>query len=62
MNGLIESVKPLGSEGVLLATCGTSQLTARVEPQTQAKPQVALGLVLDMNHVHLFDRDTQKSY
>ena len=62
LKALIEVVEPIGSEVVLLANCGSSQLTARVDPQTQAKPQVPLELVLDMNHMHLFDRDSQKAY
>ena len=62
LNALIDVVEPLGSEVVLLATCGSSQLTARVDPQTTAKPQMQLELVLDMNRMHLFDRDTQVAY
>ncbi len=62
LNALIEVVEPIGSEVVLLASCGSSQLTARVDPQTQAKPQVQLELVLDMNHMHLFDSDTKDAY
>ena len=62
LNSVIEVVEPIGSEVVLLATCGSSQLTARVDPQTQAKPQRPLELILDAHHMHLFDRDTKKSY
>jgi len=62
LNALIEVVEPIGSEVVLLATCGASQLTARVEPQTQAKPQMHLDLILDMNHMHLFDFETKDAF
>ena len=62
LNALIEVVEPIGSEVVLLGTCGTSQLTARVDPQTHAKPQMQLELVLDMNQMHLFDSDTKEAY
>ncbi len=62
LKALIDVVEPLGSEVVLLATCGSSQLTARVDPQTMAKPQMQLKLVLDMNRMHLFDRDTHVAY
>ncbi len=62
LNASIEVVEPIGSEVVLLATCGSSRLTARVDPQTCAKPQMQLELVLDMNHMHLFDRTTKDAY
>ena len=62
LNALVEVVEPIGSEVVLLASCGSTQLTARVDPQTQARPQMQLKLILDMNHMHLFDRDTKQAY
>ena len=62
LNALIEVVEPIGSEVVLLATCGSTQLTARVDPQSRAKPQMQLELILDMNHMHLFDRTTKDAY
>ena len=62
LGALIEVVEPIGSEVVLLATCGSSQLTARVDPQTRAKPQMQLDLLLDMNHMHLFDSESKRAY
>ena len=62
LNTLIEVVEPIGSEVVLLAACGILQLTARVDPQTKAKPQMQLELVLDMNHMHIFNSDTKEAY
>jgi multiple sugar transport system ATP-binding protein len=62
LSALVEVVEPIGSEVVLLAVCGASQLTARVDPQTRAKPQMRLELILDMNYMHLFDKDTKEAY
>ncbi len=62
LKSVIEVVEPIGSEVILLATCGSSQLTARVDPTTRVKPQMAVNLVLDMNRMHLFDADTQQAY
>jgi len=62
LKALIEVVEPIGSEVVLLATYGSCQLTARVDPQTRAKPQMQLELIMDMNHMHLFDNDTKEAY
>jgi multiple sugar transport system ATP-binding protein len=62
IKAIIEVVEPIGSEVILLATCGSTQLTARVDPATQVKPQMAVELVLDMNQMHLFDGDTKHAY
>jgi multiple sugar transport system ATP-binding protein len=62
LKALIEVVEPIGSEVVLLATCGASHLTARVDPKTRAKPQMQLELIMDMNHMHLFDNETNEAY
>jgi multiple sugar transport system ATP-binding protein len=62
LKSIIEVVEPIGSEVILLASCGTEQLTARVDPTTRVKPQMAVNLVLDMNRMHLFDADTLQAY
>jgi multiple sugar transport system ATP-binding protein len=59
---IIEVVEPIGSEVILLAKCGSAQLTARVDPATQVKPQMAVELILDMNRMHLFDEETKQAY
>ena len=58
----IEVVEPIGSEVILLANSGSNQLTARVDPATQVKPQMTVDLILDMNRMHLFDEETKQSY
>ena len=59
---IIEVVEPIGSEVILLAKCGSAQMTARVDPATQVKPQIAVELILDMNRMHLFDEETKQAY
>lgn len=58
----IEVVEPIGSEVILLVKCGSDPLTARVDPGTQLKPQTDVELILDLNHMHLFDAETKKAY
>ena len=58
----IDVVEPIGSEIVLLASCGSDQLTARVEPQTCVRPQMEMEFLLDMNYVHIFDKVTTEAY
>ena len=62
LKATIEVVEPIGSEVILLASCGSNQLTARVDSQTQAKPQMEMELLLDMNNMHLFDSVTKEAY
>lgn len=58
----IEVVEPIGSEIILLASCGSDQLTARVDPQTRAKPQMEMEFLLDMSRIHIFDDVTKEVY
>jgi multiple sugar transport system ATP-binding protein len=58
----IDVVEPIGSEIILLASCGSDQLTARVDPQTRAKPQAEMEFLLDMSRTHIFDKVTKEAY
>lgn len=62
LKATIEVIEPIGSEIILLFSCGSNQLTARVNSQTKAKPQMEMELLFDMNHVHLFDKVTKEAY
>ncbi len=62
LKATIEVVEPIGSEVILLARCGSTEVTARVGPETQVKPQMPVDLILDMNRMHLFDEHTQQAY
>lgn len=62
LEAVIEVVEPIGSDVILLASCGSDQLTARVDPHTNAKPQTSMDFLLDMNHMHLFDKVTKEAY
>ena len=62
LQATVEVVEPIGSETVLIAVYGRHQLTARVDAKTPARPQESLELVLDMNHMHLFDKQTRQAY
>jgi multiple sugar transport system ATP-binding protein len=58
----IDVVEPIGSEIILLASCGTDQLTARVDPQTRATPHMEMEFMIDMRRIHLFDIITKEAY
>ena len=62
LEATVEVVEPIGSQVILLASCGSENLTACVDPQTQAKPNTAIKFVVDTNRLHLFDKQTEKAY
>jgi multiple sugar transport system ATP-binding protein len=62
LRATVEVVEPVGSEVILLTTCGSAQLTASVDPQTRAKPHAEMEFLVDMNQMHLFNRSTGEVY
>ncbi|MEJ2100792.1 MAG: sn-glycerol-3-phosphate ABC transporter ATP-binding protein UgpC [Desulfobacterales bacterium] len=58
----IEIVEPVGSEVILHTTCGSAKLVARVDNKTQAKYGASMELMLDMNHIHIFDKKSEKAF
>jgi len=62
LEATVEVVEPIGSQVILLASCGSENLTACVDPQTRAQPSTAIKFVVDTNRLHLFDKATQEAY
>ena len=62
LEATVEVVEPIGSQVILLASCGSENLTACVDPQTRAKPNTVMKFVVDTNRLHLFDKQTEKAY
>ncbi|MCM8783453.1 MAG: sn-glycerol-3-phosphate ABC transporter ATP-binding protein UgpC [Candidatus Omnitrophica bacterium] len=62
INVLVDIVEPMGSEIYLYLNTGRNILIARIGGITQP-PQVnqKIEVVLDMNKVHFFDKDTEKA-
>jgi multiple sugar transport system ATP-binding protein len=52
----------VGSETILVASCGSDQITACVDPLTGAKPRAEMEFRVDMNHMYLFDKSTGEVY
>ncbi len=50
--------EPLGSEVILELTAADHAFTARVDPQSPARPHQPLTAYFDMSHAHLFDAKT----
>ena len=60
LEAVIEVVEPLGTEIILSAKCGEDSLTASVDTQAKVKVDMPLEFQIDMNQMHLFDKETQK--
>jgi multiple sugar transport system ATP-binding protein len=55
---VVDVIEPIGSEVILLITVGDHHLTAKVDPHTKASPHKSIRLSVDMNRMHLFDKET----
>jgi multiple sugar transport system ATP-binding protein len=62
LKATIEVVEPVGSELILLASCGSDPLTVCVDPKIQVKPHDSKDFLIDMNRMHLFDKLTKQVY
>jgi len=62
LKATVEVVEPIGSEVILIASCGCENIAARVDSQTDVRPHMPVEFLVDMNRMHLFDRVTEESY
>ncbi|MEG2597511.1 MAG: TOBE domain-containing protein, partial [Oscillospiraceae bacterium] len=62
--GLIECTvdvtEMMGAETFLYVTCAGMSLTARVSPRSTTKPGDTIKMAIDVNKIHLFDKETEK--
>lgn len=54
----VEVIEPIGSEAILIVSVGRHQFAAKVHPQTKARLNQPIKLSIDMNKMHLFDKET----
>ncbi len=57
----VEVTELMGAETYLYLDVKDNKFTARVDPKTNAKPGDTIKVALDMNHIHLFDIDTEQT-
>jgi len=58
LEAIVDVMEPVGSEVILIVAVGEHHLTAKVDPHTKASVHQPIGLSVDMNNIHLFDRET----
>ena len=60
LNAKIEVYELLGAEVYLYFTVGSSNFTARVNPRTTARTGDTVQFALDVERIHVFDKETEK--
>ena len=64
-NGIIETkvevTELMGAETYLYTNCEGQNLNARVDPSSTARPGDTIKVAIDVNKIHLFDKDTEKT-
>ncbi len=54
----VDFVEPMGSEMILYLCIGETSMVAKVNPKTSARKDSAIGVHIDMDLVHIFDKET----
>ncbi len=54
----VDFVEPMGSEMILYLSVGQISLVAKVTPKTSAREDSVVGVHIDMDLVHIFDKET----
>ncbi len=57
----VDVTELMGNEIFLYLLTGNKQFIARVDPRTQARPGDQIDLLVDMDNMHLFDPQTEKT-
>ncbi len=58
---VVEVVEPMGNEIYLYLTTGKNNLTIRVSHNNRAKVHQDIDLVVNMNSIHIFDKESEKT-
>jgi multiple sugar transport system ATP-binding protein len=61
VNADVEVTELLGAEVFLYLTVAGQPVTARVNPRSTAKVNDSIKIALDLNKIHVFDKDTELS-
>ncbi|MCL5070882.1 MAG: sn-glycerol-3-phosphate ABC transporter ATP-binding protein UgpC [Actinobacteria bacterium] len=62
INALVEVTEPMGAEIYVYIDINGVLITARVNPRSEAKVGQNIGLYVDVEKLHLFDKQTEKAY
>ena len=57
----VEVAEMMGAETYLYLNCVGIQMTARVSPRNNVRPQDKIKVAIDPNRIHIFEKDTEKA-
>ena len=57
----VDVTEPMGSEIFAYLNAGTNSIVGRLDPRTSARPGQPLRVVMDMDKMHIFDTQTEKT-
>lgn len=57
----VDVMEPMGSEIYLYLLSGKSSYVARVDPRSQARPGAAIDVMMNLDRMHLFDKQTEQA-
>lgn len=56
----VEVTELMGAETYLYVQCAGVNMTARVSPRSTARPGDVIKMAINVNNIHLFDKETEK--
>jgi multiple sugar transport system ATP-binding protein len=57
----VDVMEPMGAEIYLYLLSGSKAYTARVDPRSQARPGKEVDMVVNLDRLHLFDKQTEQA-
>ncbi|MCL4393573.1 MAG: ABC transporter ATP-binding protein [Chloroflexi bacterium] len=57
----VDVMEPMGSEIYLYLVSGSQSFVARVDPRSQARPGKGIEVMLNIDHLHVFDKATEQA-
>lgn len=57
----VDVMEPMGAEIYLYLMSGKSSYVARVDPRSQARPGNSLQVMMNLDRVHIFDKENEKA-
>jgi multiple sugar transport system ATP-binding protein len=61
MTTSVDVTELMGNEIFVYLLTGEKQFIARMDPRTRARVGIEMDVVVNMDNVHLFDRDTEEA-
>ena len=61
MQATVDVIEPLGDAVVATVIAGQQVLQVTLPPETEAQSEQPIDLLVDLDHVHLFDPETEEA-